>query len=215
MFKNQQKKITTSIFLIIYLVLSGCGGSSPVDVNSSDLNFVSVPDCNPGSGKLSGCWVSEQCATTDSYDMRYLGWFDELLTNPIRGEFHSYALVYEKNTACNGVYQGAIKLDLIDADNFINVDYEEGMDLFCTETSGSVSDVSCTTLDLTTNSTINSVILPEYLGYTTFAFTNEGERLCFPSDDYNFDTSGSGSIQAQSDTFYDDEINLLNCLTSY
>ena len=212
---NLYKKYFFSVSLLMLVLFSGCDGSSPVDVNLPNLNYVDLPNCTSGSSDISGCWISEFCATDGDYDLRYLGEFDETNTNPASGNLVSYALVYENNSSCSGNYLGAISLDHVDADNQIDASYEEGLNISCTESTGLISDIDCTTLDITTNSIFNGVSLPEFVGHTSYAFTDSGNRLCFPTLDFNFDSSGSGSIQAQNETITNEEINISNCLTRF
>jgi len=192
-----------NIFQIGLIIISGfflinCGGGG----GGTSVNGVTLPTCDSGTSDYSGCWVSELCATnTGGASARLLTEVIETTTTPITtGHINSYLLEFS-DPQCSGIPITVTQLNSVNSGNYHEA-YVQQADTICSETGGTTG-IPCEALDITiTSQTLNTT------GLTTLLVTS-GTRLCMPELDYNFDTSGSGSMQAQSTSSRDDVINIL------
>ncbi len=180
------------------IVACGGGGGSPATVVG-----ITLPACTTGTADYTGCWVSELCAIhTGGAPMRLLTEVSESVSIPdIIGDMNTYLLEYD-NDQCNGDPTGITHLNTQDPGAYTQT-YIQQLDTVC-------NGLTCEALDITIKQGVN-----ELTGYTTLLVTND-TRLCMPTNDYNFDTTGSGSMQAQSTGSRDDVLDFAGaCATRF
>ena len=98
------KFLNIFIFAITVLIITGCSSDSTgTGTGISIDNVIGVFGCESGNVPLTGCWVTERCATAEDGDDNFLGyWVRGVYDFAEDGNIH-YAQLKYNNDSCTGL----------------------------------------------------------------------------------------------------------------
>ena len=237
-------RILGFVAIAVVGVLSGCGGGGGGPLPTGGDRDVPVvekyPDCKlspmVGKGNITGCWLSERCATntSNSVPVRYLAEITEEEFAPVtKGAINHYLMIYD-NQQCEGEPVDVVAMAdwLQETENAVlNVRYaRQGDDsiipwAICTDTMEQFGSIPCLAIDITSdyqrgNGPVFTRTSRDTYHYAGGPKTNgEGSAdewyLCMSSA-YRFDDTGQGGIGV-GDLWdvRDTVLDLTDCLTRF